>query len=111
MITGTEDFASIVLFSFNMLKHALILSLFCRVAFGATCELIAPLDGASGPEFGFIFTPGAQVPGEKYKLLAEAYQRNFPGRLWVGLTENYFADFPNPLEIGEVINQCRDDAA
>ena len=37
-------------------------------ALGAICELIAPIDsGATDPEFGLIFVPGADIAGEAYR--------------------------------------------
>ena len=37
-------------------------------------ELIAPLEGTEGPQFGLIFIPGATLGGETYGPLSVAIQ-------------------------------------
>ena len=47
----------------------LILLLALRDVFGATeCELLAPLEfSPAGPEFGIVFVPGDNIPGDSYR--------------------------------------------
>ena len=51
-------------------------------------ELLAPLDGKEGPQFGLIFVPGATLGGETYGPLSEAIQvplqRNYSVAMSVG---------------------------
>ena len=37
-------------------------------------ELLAPIEGRDGPQFGLIFVPGATLGGETYGPLSKAIQ-------------------------------------
>ena len=37
-------------------------------------ELVAPIEGSDGPQFGLIFIPGATLGGETYGPLSKAIQ-------------------------------------
>ena len=80
----------------------------------AVCEFLPPKTDPptadSDEEFGLIMIPGARIPGEKYKPLADKIQAAFPGRLWIGVTEGWLLDMPNPLEVEAAINACLEAA-
>lgn len=78
----------------------------------ATCDFVLPTSSiCSGDDYGFIMIPGAQIPGEGYRPLAQKIQSMFPGNMWLGLTDFFLADFPNPIEISSAINACFELAA
>jgi len=83
-----------------------------RLADGASCNLIQPLDTSFGEDLGIIMIPGAQIQGEKYEDLMKEIQNQLPGvRLWAGLTRGWLGSFPNPVEIAGAINDCKNKAS
>ena len=47
---------------------------FAAVSAETSIELIAPIEGSDGPQFGLIFIPGATLGGETYGPLSMAIQ-------------------------------------
>ena len=47
---------------------------FVAVSAETSIELIAPIEGSDGPQFGLIFIPGATLGGETYGPLSMAIQ-------------------------------------
>ena len=64
----------------------------CRSYYlGATCEIMAPPSGSTGPEFGLIFVPGAQLPGDRYGPLgAEIQVEHEPPYIVIAIFFNFF---------------------
>lgn len=95
----------------RILFLSLLLLSLSRASFGAKCEFFPPPDSATGEDFGFIFIPGAQLPGERYIPLVETAQAMLSGgRMWGGVTEGWLGDFPNPIEISGAVQACVDAA-
>ena len=49
-------------------------ALVAAVSAETSVELIAPIEGEDGPQFGLIFIPGATLGGETYGPLSVAIQ-------------------------------------
>ena len=74
------------------------------------CELVTSVkNGASAEnEVGFIFVPGATVPGQQYAPLVAAVLADYPGNAWGAVTRDWDNDFPNPLGMNEAVQACYD---
>ena len=75
------------------------------------CELVTSVrNGAAAGEneVGFIFVPGATVPGQQYAPLVAAVLADYPGNAWGAVTRDWDNDFPNPLGMEEAVQACYD---
>ena len=89
---------------------AIIASLAITTSEAANCNLIPPLEGKQGVQYGLVFNPGAGIPGMEYASLAGKIQDLFPGELWVGLIHSYAGDLPNNVEIANALKECSEAA-
>ncbi|XP_038059607.1 uncharacterized protein LOC119730686 [Patiria miniata] len=84
---------------------ASLLGLVCFPVFAeAQLKTVVLPPVSQGTELCLIIIPGAEIPGELYRPVAEAIQRFTPAELWVGLTAGFAADTPNPLQLSDAID-------
>lgn len=97
-------------------KSTLLLTLLAifgvRQASAVGCELVTSVKNAGAAaaenEVGFIFVPGATVPGQQYAPLVAAILADYPGNAWGAVTRDWDNDFPNPLGMEEAVQACYD---